>query len=264
MGKKPLYYYTNFYQVVSQLIRTDPSQITLSRQTRLLERKSGSVDEEEEISPPDDLDEDNDNDDSKHVQLKTPAAQIPTQPAAPIKKHECKKCKKSFSRVSLLNRHMKLHLGIKPYQCTVCGWRFLQSYNLKKHLLTHGPKSLRCSQCKASFIDRGQLKTHVLRKHNNKVSCKKHQFHENQYSFFQRDQLPWQNCLFCCLKYKVIRSQPKLCNILTPKENRYFHVISVRKYLQVRTVLTNICQHTGKSLTKSIDWWSCYLNNLLI
>merc|ERR1719367_2430448 len=150
---------------------TDPSQITLSRQTRLLERKSGSVDEEEEISPPDDLDEDNDNDDSKHVQLKTPAAQIPTQPAAPIKKHECKKCKKSFSRVSLLNRHMKLHLGIKPYQCTVCGWRFLQSYNLKKHLLTHGPKSLRCSQCKASFIDRGQLKTHVLRKHNNKGSA---------------------------------------------------------------------------------------------
>ena len=49
MGKKPLYYYTNIYQVVSQLIRTDPSQITLSRQTRLLERKSGSVDEEEEI-----------------------------------------------------------------------------------------------------------------------------------------------------------------------------------------------------------------------
>ena len=35
------------------------------------------------------------------------------------KSHECKKCKKVFSKVSLLNRHMKLHLGIKPFQCNV-------------------------------------------------------------------------------------------------------------------------------------------------
>ena len=155
-----------FVDLFVKLFRTDPSQITLSRQTRLLERKSGSVDEEEEISPPDDLEDNNDDENNKDGQ-----AQLSSHAdAAPIKKHECKKCKKSFSRVSLLNRHMKLHLGIKPYQCTVCGWRFLQSYNLKKHLLTHGPKSLRCSQCKASFIDRGQLKTHVLRKHSNKVN----------------------------------------------------------------------------------------------
>ena len=105
------------------------------------------------------------------------------------KSHECKKCKKVFSKVSLLNRHMKLHLGIKPFQCNVsllenicvnwqsndlcswflcqiCGWRFLQSYNLKKHIQTHGNKSLRCSQCKASFPDKAHLRAHVLRKHN--------------------------------------------------------------------------------------------------
>merc|ERR1712072_1643861 len=56
------------------------------------------------------------------------------------KVHGCNKCEKSFSKVSLLNRHMKLHQGIKPYQCNICGWRFLQSYNLKKHILTHGAK----------------------------------------------------------------------------------------------------------------------------
>ena len=105
------------------------------------------------------------------------------------KSHECKKCKKVFSKVSLLNRHMKLHLGIKPFQCNVsllenicdnwqlndlcllflcqiCGWGFLQSYNLKKHIQTHGNKSLRCSQCKASFPDKTHLRAHVLRKHN--------------------------------------------------------------------------------------------------
>ena len=36
------------------------------------------------------------------------------------KVHACNKCEKSFSKVSLLNRHMKLHQGIKPYQCNVC------------------------------------------------------------------------------------------------------------------------------------------------
>ena len=115
-------------------------------------------------------------------EIATSKSDVPRNEIKP-KSHACSKCKKTFSKVSLLNRHMKLHLGIKPYQCTVrifgafscvlfsllqvCGWRFLQSYNLKKHLLTHSKKDLRCSQCKASFKDQNTLKEHVQRRHSN-------------------------------------------------------------------------------------------------
>ena len=81
--------------------RKDLRLLNLSKQTKKIKSKSLSFDEEEEISPPDDLK------DNKEVQPKP-------------KVHACNKCEKSFSKVSLLNRHMKLHQGIKPYQCNVC------------------------------------------------------------------------------------------------------------------------------------------------
>jgi len=75
--------------------------------------------EEEEISPPPDVKEEG------------------KEAGKEEEGHRCARCGKSFSRLSLLNRHMKLHSGIKPFACTVCGWRFLQRYNLKKHMMTH-------------------------------------------------------------------------------------------------------------------------------
>ena len=113
---------------------------------------SGEDEEEEEISAPDDFDEAGTSDpqqEEEQVQYSTvqystvqyrsdpqripyyifhisflsmlqeePSKQALSSVTKP-KSHECKKCKKIFSKVSLLNRHMKLHLGIKPFQCNV-------------------------------------------------------------------------------------------------------------------------------------------------
>ena len=76
-----------------------------TREIQMVGRKSQAVDEEEEISPPDDL-VDRERERVTEIKHKT-------------KSHECNKCHKTFSKVSLLNRHMKLHSGIKPYQCNV-------------------------------------------------------------------------------------------------------------------------------------------------
>ena len=111
---------------------------------------SGEDEEEEEISAPDDFEEAGCSDpqqEEEQVQYSTvqyctvlystaaatlneshityffmlqeePSKQASSSVTKP-KSHECKKCKKVFSKVSLLNRHMKLHLGIKPFQCNV-------------------------------------------------------------------------------------------------------------------------------------------------
>lgn len=49
------------------------------------------------------------------------AAQLATKDGAanPLARCKCPTCGKIFSRQSLLNRHLKLHAGIKPYLCNV-------------------------------------------------------------------------------------------------------------------------------------------------
>jgi len=111
--------------------------------------------EEEEISPPPDVKEE-----GKEKQKEKDDDG-----------HRCTKCGKSFGRLSLLNRHMKLHSGIKPWACTVCGWRFLQRYNLKKHMMTHSQnKPHKCGECDASFSEGSQLRNHLVKQHNQGTS----------------------------------------------------------------------------------------------
>ena len=41
----------------------------------------------------------------------------------------------------ICRKHMKTHgislPSLKPYTCTVCGWKFVQKFNLKKHMWAH-------------------------------------------------------------------------------------------------------------------------------
>jgi len=107
-----------------------------------INQKSPGGDEEEEIAPPEDI-----KDEPKEVKI------------AVVDQHECPKCAKTFSKVSLLNRHMKVHSGVKPFGCTVCGVRFLQKYNLNKHLLIHeNSKQNKRGQSKPVLPEENKLK----------------------------------------------------------------------------------------------------------
>ncbi|XP_058834123.1 zinc finger protein 652-A-like [Topomyia yanbarensis] len=52
--------------------------------------------------------------------------------------YSCEVCARQFSNTGSLGLHIKIvHLGLKPYICTVCQWAFGRSDHLKRHMKSH-------------------------------------------------------------------------------------------------------------------------------
>ncbi|XP_055844610.1 transcriptional repressor protein YY1 [Episyrphus balteatus] len=79
----------------------------------------------------------------------------------------CAECGKAFIDNSKLNRHLVVHTGDKPFQCTFegCGKRFSLDFNLRTHARIHtGYRPFACTfdGCTKRFAQSTNLKSHQL------------------------------------------------------------------------------------------------------
>ncbi|KAL3284738.1 hypothetical protein HHI36_018883 [Cryptolaemus montrouzieri] len=74
----------------------------------------------------------------------------------------CPQCGKKYSSKNLLDEHINIHTGVRPYVCQVCGKDFASKYTFKAHEKTHEirPRPFLCQQCPKSFLSQQNLTQH--------------------------------------------------------------------------------------------------------
>ncbi|XP_028672625.2 zinc finger protein 184-like [Erpetoichthys calabaricus] len=76
--------------------------------------------------------------------------------------YSCTECWKTFTKMSYLRKHQRIHSGVKPYSCTACKKTFSRSEHLKRHLRVHtGEKPYSCPECPKTFSRPEHLKGHL-------------------------------------------------------------------------------------------------------
>ncbi|XP_049883742.1 tigger transposable element-derived protein 3-like isoform X2 [Pectinophora gossypiella] len=84
----------------------------------------------------------------------------------------CKVCGRRFSNVYNLRRHVPVHEGQR--KCPLCGVVFKSKNSLTKHMAVHEPTE-KCDICSASFHTKSQLEDH-----KNKQKCSEHDHTEER------------------------------------------------------------------------------------
>ncbi|XP_075913424.1 uncharacterized protein LOC116958655 [Petromyzon marinus] len=80
---------------------------------------------------------------------------------AGVRPYHCNVCGMDFTQSHHLLNHQRIHTGEKPYACAVCGKAFARSGTLVTHKRVHtGKKPYKCATCGKAFKQSGALLNH--------------------------------------------------------------------------------------------------------
>ena len=105
----------------------------------------------------------------------------------------CNKCGKMFQKEAALITHMRVHMGLDPFPCTLCDKSFTHSSNLKRHMKSHvnGKEdtevvhSYYCHLCGKGYTAKASLQVHL----NTHSGVKPHQCPHCEATFTQSSHL---------------------------------------------------------------------------
>ncbi|MBN3290602.1 ZBT22 protein, partial [Polypterus senegalus] len=70
-------------------------------------------------------------------------------------------CGKTFTHRSMRDRHVNMHLNLRPFDCPVCSKKFKMKHHLTEHMKTHtGLKPYNCDLCGKKFMWRDSFMRH--------------------------------------------------------------------------------------------------------
>ncbi|XP_077445953.1 zinc finger and BTB domain-containing protein 22b isoform X2 [Stigmatopora argus] len=70
-------------------------------------------------------------------------------------------CGKTFTHKSMRDRHINMHLDLRPFHCPVCAKKFKMKHHLTEHMKTHtGLKPYHCAGCGRKFMWRDSFVRH--------------------------------------------------------------------------------------------------------
>lgn len=70
-------------------------------------------------------------------------------------------CGKTFTHKSMRDRHINMHLDLRPFHCPVCSKKFKMKHHLTEHMKTHtGLKPYDCHGCGKKFMWRDSFMRH--------------------------------------------------------------------------------------------------------
>ena len=77
-------------------------------------------------------------------------------------KHFCNICKQGFVILSTLQRHMRIHLDSRPFNCDQCPGTYKSKEDLRRHKRTHeADRPYKCDICHNGFVDKSGLNRHM-------------------------------------------------------------------------------------------------------